>query len=80
MDTPPLRYGSASGRRPADASAVPDPRSEVSGSLVGSLRVALSVAPAAEQVQGQQEDVEEVEEDPGRDRHGGIGRAAAQAG
>ena len=36
-------------------------------------------ATAAEQVERKQEDVEDVEEDPGRDRHGGVRGAAAQA-
>src|SRR3954454_17350741 len=49
----------------------------ISFSLIG---CPVSVAPAAaEQLQREQEDVEDVEEDPGRDRHGGVGGAAAQA-
>src|SRR5688500_20234941 len=38
-----------------------------------------SLAPAAEELRADKEDVEDVEEDPGRDRHGGVGGAAAQA-
>ena len=38
-----------------------------------------SVALPAEQAEREKEDVEDVEKDPGRDRHGGIGRATAQA-
>src|SRR3954453_4442837 len=44
------------------------------------LRSSVSVAPAAaKQAEREEEDVEDVEEDRGGDRHGSIGRAAAQA-
>src|SRR3954454_19695464 len=44
------------------------------------LRSSVSVAPAAaKQLEREQEDVEDVEEDRGGDRHRGIGGAAAQA-
>src|SRR3954451_3365512 len=44
------------------------------------LRSSVSVAPAAaEQLEREQEDIEDVEEDRGGDRHRGIGGAAAQA-
>src|SRR5690349_17056658 len=44
------------------------------------LRRSVSVAPAAaEQAEREWEDVEDVEEDRGSDRYGGIGGAAAQA-